>query len=293
MDTDMDRNNFREQLAQSRQKRHQKTASAVSALTDLICELSGKTPGQVQSIAPKTSADYSKILQSDTSKANAEVSEIRRQSEDQRLSDQIKAFLEQSGAKRSRTFDTLSIDQYNSKAINTVKGVTSIIRAGLSEKKPVLLLITGAPGTGKTVLSHAFANQWVMEMAKSVKLINFERLMETKKILNAEPWSSTSARQRDYQTFLKCDLLIIDGLCANSQALNSYEQKIFLELLNYRFEHNLSMMITSVVTPRNGYLHEAIGDACFDALSSFNVMAEELGGLSRRERFTLGGQTVY
>lgn len=184
-------------------------------------------------------------------------------------------------------FDTIIKDQLNSKAIGTAQGFCYAVD---DATMPMLLIIQGAEGAGKSVLATAIANERLKSSPESVELIYFDELKKSRLFNQSEDREERIERNDRWERFCTVKLLILDGLCQNHEGLQLFDQKIVAELLRTRHDNGLSMVITTVVPFES--LHNSIGTHCFESMKDYSVIAESLLGGSRRNPIRFNGRAL-
>ena len=194
------------------------------------------------------------------------------------------------------TFAKLELDENNKAAFTDANNFLKSINNKLDHK---MLLIFGDRGAGKTSLCHAIANKYLSLKTAAhyvavrnnrlplVLLTNFDEIKKTWLFLSRETYEEKKERESRFQAFCEVDLLIIDGLCNDNMALESFAQKVLSELLRIRANHNLPLVITTSINLQA--IHRAIGDQCYEGIKSFNVLATALLGGSRRPNICFNG----
>lgn len=182
-------------------------------------------------------------------------------------------------------FSNLKSDAANAKALMAAQGFCASLEI---PHAPLLYLLSGGPGTGKTAIAHAVANRILIETSnRHVILVNYEALKKSRLFMARENAEVTAEKQQDWERYLNVDLLIIDGLCANNEGLTVFDQKILVDLLRSRFRASKDMMITTPVS--FSQLHQAIGDGLYESIKEYSVISETLYGNSRRQPLIVDG----
>ena len=187
------------------------------------------------------------------------------------------------------TFSNLTKDSANQKALTTAQGFCMSL--DITDNEPLLFLVSGGPGTGKTCLCHAVANS-VLEKSSSrhIFIVNYDNLKKTRLFMAHENSDVTAEKQQEWERYCSVDLLLLDGLCANNEGLTVFDQKILSELLRIRFVKGLDMMITTPVNFMQ--LHQAIGDTCFESIREYSVISAMILGQSRRRPLIVDGVPI-
>ena len=217
--------------------------------------------------------------------ARRAATEIKQQVEEQRAS-YIRRVHDSGRIDGRWTFNTLHVDAFNESAVTTAFGFCqSKIRM---PHEPVMLLIQGFEGSGKTVLCSAIAN-YFLENSKnpSVEIINFDDLRQAHLFNTSEEKEERVNRNRLVEHYMSVNLLIIDSIIPTGEGLSMFDQKIFSNLLRTRLQRNLSMVITMSVPFTK--LHSSVGELCFESLKSYSVLTAELYGGSRRNQIMVNG----
>ena len=196
-------------------------------------------------------------------------------------------------------FDTLKQDKLNCDAFASAYSFLSSINAKLSN---TMLLIFGDYGTGKTLLCHAVANQYLRLKAQHhqrstrnpdlpmVMVTSFDQVRRTWLYSHRETAEDKQERERRFMEFCNVDLLILDGLCHDNVALDQFNQKIFNDLLRRRSSQMLPIVISTPINLQS--IHKAIGDLCYEGMRCFDVIATALLGGSRRPFIKFNGSCL-
>lgn len=189
------------------------------------------------------------------------------------------------------TFDKIKFDHLNYNALNFSQQFARNMDAHLGS---TLLLLLGGPGTGKTVACHAIAqlyiqlkyNAQIKDLRRPdlplVVLSEFNEITSLRMYSFSENPQDRSSKDRRFDEICNVDLLIIDDLCDDDNALTPFAQKVLAEILSYRREINLPIVIASPVS--NIDIADKIGIRSFERMNSYNVIATCLEGTSRRPR---------
>ncbi len=155
---------------------------------------------------------------------------------------------------------------------------------------PMLFIITGLKGSGKTVLANCMANYFLDRTDMSLEYVNFREFMAPRLFADRETVADKRAREQVWERYLDSDVLILDGLCNDLNVLTDFEQNSLAEMFEGRVERSKPLVITAPV-PMNE-LQRAIAKA-FESLKAFGPSAVVLlYGPSRRPGITLKG-VVY
>lgn len=268
------------QLQQVPVQRH-KPRGTVSQMLDILAQKVGLNPDDVK-VTPE---DYFLMRKREASEVAAVIANEQRQFYRKYLSNMRERF----HIRPECTFENMQTDKLNQEAYDFAKNFVNSIFPKL---QPNMFLLNGDLGTGKTVLCHVVANRFLQlclsdenyyvnhEDVPFVAIVTIEELRSTRYFYAAEEADSRNQREQRFREFCRADLLILDGLCGDGYALDSFNQRIINEVLCFRSCHCKPMMITTPIDLRN--LHRAIGDICFEGLKSFSVAATSLLGQSRR-----------
>lgn len=231
---------------------------------------------------PAGPVDLRAMLQQDARRAAVEIKqqvEAQRAAYIQRMHD--------SGRIDGRwSFSTIRVDGYNERAIATARGFcASQLESG---RAPVILLIQGFEGAGKSVLCTAIAN-YFLEHSKnpSVEMVNFDDIRQANLFSSSEEREERMLRSRLMERYNSVNLLIVDSLSPTGEGFSIFDQKIFSNLLRVRLQRHLSMVIS--LTVPFSKLHDSVGDLCFESLKSYSVVTAELFGQSRRNQIMVNG----
>lgn len=189
------------------------------------------------------------------------------------------------------TFEKLRCDQLNMNAFKFAEQFVSDMDQKLDGS---LFLILGNPGTGKTALCHAMAQRYIAlksalphcSMRRSdlplVLMVNFSEIVNSKMFSFNENPADRAVRERRFDEICNVDLLIVDDVCEEREVLSTFAQKVFAELLSYRCEQHIPIVIATPLG--NTEIADNIGVRCFERINSFYVIATCLEGASRRPR---------
>lgn len=186
------------------------------------------------------------------------------------------------------TFEKALNDDMNREAFGTAKAFCSMaFLSGQFSAAPPLLLLQGAAGTGKTYICNCVANEVLNKIWKEVEICDYNQIKKAKVPSQADTSYDIDAKNKAWQRFVTVDLLILDGLCKNNEALTAYDKQLLPELLRARRANNLPMVITTPLQPT--MMHNHLGDECFESLKDYSVMTAALFGPSRRQPILFGG----
>lgn len=257
---------------------------AVTALNALVKELAPQgavLPNAAQQ-PPADSHSFFDMLHRDAMRA---AGEIKRSVKEQRDA-YIRKMHDKGGVDGRFTFESIRIDQFNQRAVNEAKAFCA--SAPQMAAEPVVLIIQGFEGTGKTVLCNAIANYFLrFSRNPSVELVSFEALRQQHFYSNTEDKEERQQRARMIEHYESVNLLILDPLTSTREGFSLFDQKIFANLLRNRLQRRLSMVMT-IIQPF-GQLHNSIGDLCFESLKAYSVLTTELYGQSRRPQIMVNG----
>lgn len=253
----------------------------VSQMLDMLAQKFGLNPDDVK-VSPE---DYYIMRWRDAAEVAAEIASEQRQFYRKYLSN----MRERCNVRPECTFENMQTDNLNRKAYDFANDFVNSIFPKL---QPSMFLLNGDLGTGKTVLCHVVANRFLQlclsddnycvdhEDVPFVAITTMEEIRNTRYFHAMEDADSRNQREQRFREFCRVDLLILDGLCGDSQALDLFNQRILNEILRFRSMNSKPMMITTPIDLPN--LHRAVGDICFEGLRSFSVAATSLLGQSRR-----------
>lgn len=185
-------------------------------------------------------------------------------------------------------FDTIIRDEHNVDAVNGAQLFS--MTAGQEQAAPSLLIIQGAEGSGKTVLCHAIANEWLDKVSGSVCIVGFEELRRSFLPSQNEEHAERREREAQWEQYCSRRLLLVDGFLASRNGLSAFMQQLFGGLLRRRAERHLPMVITTPV--EFGSLRLAVGTYCFESMCDYVVMTKHLYGASRRRPIVADGRQL-
>ena len=120
------------------------------------------------------------------------------------------------------------------------------------------MLIYGAPGTGKTFLSHCIAGEFLAR-TRSVVYVTAYTMTD---IFAKRAFEKTPEARREYDDLFSCDLLIIDDL--GTEFSNSFTQPSFFQCINERILRKRSTLISTNLSP--GQIKETYTERVFSRL---------------------------
>lgn len=271
-------------MADEKYRRNGGPADAVEALQEVVSRY--VPPEQQQRLMGQfSSANYYEMLRRDAALASIEIQQSIR---DQRES-YIRRMHDSGRIDRRYTFNSIQVDNFNQAAVNVARAFCA--SAPQLSAEPVILLIQGGEGSGKSVLCHAIAN-FFLEHGRnpSVEMISLEDLNQANIFNSTDEKEDRILRSRLLERYNTVNLLLLDELCPNRRGLSLFEQKNLSTLLKARLHNRLSMVIT-LLTPFS-QLHDAIGNLCFESLKSYSVLTTELYGSSRRAQILVNGRPL-
>lgn len=256
-------------------------------LLDAIGALAGVPPGlerPVRQGSGITAEQLKRMRRAEAQAAAQEISAGLRQAR----ADFIESVRRSGRIRAEWTFDNIRHDSANTEALDLARGFADAGSCGQGE--PLLLLLSGEAGSGKTVAAHAVANAWLENTVKVPVIMDFGAIKKLKFFNAREEWQAIKERREQWEQLLQTSLLIVDSLCGNCEGLSVYDQKILTELLRTRRAAELPLMITTPVSFNN--LHTTIGDNCFESLKEYSVMCGTLLGGSRRNPIVVNGRRL-
>ena len=185
-------------------------------------------------------------------------------------------------------FAKIMRDPANTQAIINAEGFCASYNVAMnSDSAPPMLLLQGEPGSGKTVIANCIANRFLTEMWKDVELVNYQEVKRTRAPNLNDTYSDMEEKNSRWQRFISVDLLIIDALCQNKEALTPFDRQVISELLRQRRSRDLPLVITTPLSPMS--MHSHLGDEIFESMKEYSVMTAALFGQSRRTPISFGG----
>lgn len=186
------------------------------------------------------------------------------------------------------TFEKALQDDMNKDAFASARSFCYMaFISGEFSAAPPLFLLQGPAGTGKTYICNCIANEFLNKKWKDVEICDYNQIKKAKVPSQADTSFDIEAKNKAWQRFVTVDLLILDGLCKNNEALTAYDRQVLPELLRSRRANNLPMVITTPLQPT--MMHNHLGDECFESLKDYSVMTAALFGQSRRQPILFGG----
>ncbi len=185
-------------------------------------------------------------------------------------------------------FAKITVDSQNQEAAGLARMFCHTVSRPLNSVP--LLLISGAEGSGKTVLCHAMANELLETGINEVSLCEFEEIRQTFLFNQNEEKQERRERDDRYEHFASVKVLILDGLCQNREGLTVFDQRIFSRLLRERYAARLPMVITTPCELDS--LRLALGDFAYESLKQYEAMTAVLFGGSRRRPLRYRGRAI-
>lgn len=271
-------------------RRSNKTQSAIALIIQKIQEKTGINIDDID----VTPYGYYELLNENRREANF----IRDKSTEEGFSNYIKRMYESSNLNPNYTFSHLSCDVKNSRCFISAQRFASEVA---SREEAQLFLVIGAMGSGKTCLSHAVGNMYIEEKHNlrqfafdrrypMVRITTYEEIRNSRFFTMGESSDSKQSRDELYKEFCNVDLLIIDGICMDGQALDSFGQRVISDVFKTRASKNRPVMVTSTVSIVN--FQRAIGNLCYESMRCFNVTGSSLEGGSRRNKIMFDGKYI-
>lgn len=188
----------------------------------------------------------------------------------------------------NNNFEKAIQDEMNKDAIAAAKSFCYMaFLSGQFSAAPPLFLLQGPAGTGKTYICNCIANEVLNKKFKDVEICDYGQIKKARVPSQADTSYDIEAKNKSWQRFISVDLLILDGLCKNNEALTAYDRQVLPELLRVRRSNNLPMVITTPLHPT--MMHNHLGDECFESLKDYSVLTAALFGTSRRQPILFGG----
>lgn len=262
-------------------KRKGTVHNGFSTLVKAIEELSGT---RIDLNDNKELIDINKLRKEEARAASIEISRMKLENHKKF----VKSVYEEHRIDSRYTFDSIRIDDLNTQAVATAKGFCATGNYNFGEDSaPILLLIQGAAGSGKTVLSNCVANNFLNVLWKDVVLTSYTEMKKNKTPSSGDTSFDRSDKDAKWERFISVDLLIIDGLCQNREALTAFDRTVIPDLLRARRARDLPLVITTPLLPSEMHMH--LGDEIFESIKEYSVLATSLFGQSRREPISFGG----
>ena len=159
----------------------------------------------------------------------------------------------------SKTFADYRADSdAQKKALTICREYADNFRAHFDEGRCLLLL--GKPGTGKTHLAAAIANQLVTTTAATAIYRTVGGILQH--IKGSFDRESGYSEKQAYDTYAQAHLLIIDEVGATKPT--EFELATLFAIINARYEEQMPTVIISNLAPKA--LPEALGERCVDRL---------------------------
>jgi DNA replication protein DnaC len=159
----------------------------------------------------------------------------------------------------SKTFADYKADgDGQKKALSICKDYADNFRAHFEEGRCLLLL--GKPGTGKTHLAAAIANQLVTTTAATAIYRTVGGILQHVK--GSFDRESGYSEKQAFDTYGQANLLIIDEVGATKPT--EFELATLFAIINARYEQQMPTVIISNLPPKS--LPEALGERCVDRL---------------------------
>lgn len=262
----------------------EKKKTMVNALDLLIKNIEELGHVKVDIADTEPPLDMAKERRKDAVEAAREIAQERRQ----RRNNYVSRIQEEDRINPSWKFDRIVTDPANRGAIELAQGFCALPKRN---DLPVMLLIQGGSGSGKTVLSHCVANACLENSQETtVELITFSRMFNLRHFTKDEKWEYTADRRDHWNRLVHSSILILEDLCQDMKGLGVFEQQIFSDLLRERKALGLSLVITTAL-PVNS-IKSAIGERCYESMKEYSVMAQQLLGPSRRPPIFINGVSV-
>ena len=191
------------------------------------------------------------------------------------------------------TFNTLLRDPNNLQAITSAEifcKETSANKPFNSFAKPKLFLVFGKEGTGKSVLVHAMANEYLRIGVKSLELTTFEDVLKACYFQPDELRQERIERYEEWDHYCQVKILILDGVGQVTDGFNLFEQKVFAKLVRTRATYKLPLIITTSLP--SDQLSTAIGTYPYESLKEYEGLCVGLLGNSRRAPLTFNGRIL-
>ncbi|MBQ9274571.1 MAG: ATP-binding protein [Succinivibrio sp.] len=177
------------------------------------------------------------------------------------------------------TFEQIQHDELNSQAISAARSFCDT--SGVAPQR--ILVVTGNPGSGKTVLCNALANYYMKNTGRRVCYTSLAAVKELRFSAGEREDEFTGLRFGEYRALVECALLIIDPLVLGNTPLTPFENRVLCRLCTQHYEHGGELVLT---LPKVGAtVNEYMELYCADALHSYEGMRADLLGESRRNKW--------
>ncbi|MBO6258507.1 MAG: hypothetical protein J6M93_04150 [Succinivibrio sp.] len=262
----------------------EKKKTMVGALDLLIKNIEALGHVKVDDADKEPPLDMAAERRKDAREAALEIERERRQ----RRNDYVNRVQTEDRINPSWKFDRITVDSANRGAVELAQGFCALPK---SDTLPVMLLLQGGSGSGKTVLAHCVANACLENSQDTtVELISFSRMFTLRHFTKDEKWEYTADRREHWNRLVHSSILILEDLCQDMKGLGVFEQQIFSDILRERKTLGLSLVITTAL-PVNT-IKSAIGERCYESMKEYSVMAQQLLGPSRRPPIFINGISV-
>ncbi|MCR5084006.1 MAG: hypothetical protein K6A65_00700 [Succinivibrionaceae bacterium] len=181
------------------------------------------------------------------------------------------------------TFAAFLEDKNNSAALGQAHIFATTYKS--TPERCALLYVQGNPGSGKTFLVQAVANEIIDRAAEEVHCCRYD---EIRRAFYFNFQDSDGERQQTRQLLDLCNsvpLLIIEDLCTCGGGLGVSEQRGLAELLRTRRRAGLPLAITTELMP--AALQERVGNLCYESIKEYSTIFAGLLGKSRRRDISL------
>jgi DNA replication protein DnaC len=233
--------------------------------------------------APREKIDLAAMRRHEALLASQEIQAQRR--ENRRL--QIEDIHKSGEVNAQWTFSKLICDTSNHNAFDNAKSFCKNLKIF---ETSLMYFVQGGPGTGKTALLHAIANDILDTSNRNVLILSYDEFKRCRIFTNKDSIELNAEKQQNWERYCSVDVLFIDDLCGNNEGLTIFDQKIFSELLRYRLAKKLHIVISTPVQFK--FVHQAIGDSCYEAIKEYQVSANILYGNSRRAPLFVEGVPI-